>query len=171
MRILSVCSGDARDLVQVLTGRVDADRITATLVELHPAFADRARSTAAAVAPEAAVSVRVVDAGDSDAYVGAVPADLVLLVGILGNISDVDVQALIAATPQFCHPGAHVVWSRGRDTSDINDDVRAWFDAAGFTAVDYAAMDTGSRPALGLMRYSGKPVNLVPGRRLFTFWR
>ena len=78
---------------------------------------------------------------------------------------------MIEAAAQFCSPGADVVWSRGRDTSDINDDVRGWFAAAGFTEVDYAALDTGSRPALGLMRYRGDPVDLVPGQRLFTFWR
>lgn len=171
VRILSVCSGDGRDLLQVLAAREDTGRITATLLELHPALADRARSTAATVAPEADVAVQVVDAGRSDAYVGAVPADLVLLVGIMGNISSQDVQALIGASAQFCRPGARVVWSRGRDTSDINDDVRAWFATAGFIEVDYAALETGSRPALGLMRYGGEPVDLVPGRQLFTFWR
>ena len=86
VRILSVCSGDGRDLFQVLAGRPDTGRITATLLELHPSLADRARATAAAVAPESGVTVRVVDAGNSDAYVGAVPVDLVLLVGIMGNI-------------------------------------------------------------------------------------
>jgi len=171
VRILSVCSGDGRDLFQVLDGRADTGRITATLLELHPALADRARSTASAAAPEAGVSVREVDAGHSDAYIGAVPADLVLLVGMMGNISDQDVQALITATPQFCSPGAHVVWSRGRDRSDINDDVRPWFAAAGFTELDYAELETGSRPALGLMSYIGDQVDLVRGQRLFTFWR
>ena len=171
VRILSVCSGDGRDLLEVLAAREDTGRITATLLELHPALADRARSTAATVAPEADVAVQVVDAGRSDAYVGAVPADLVLLVGIMGNISSQDGQALIGASAQFCRPGAHVVWSRGRDTSEINDDVRAWFATAGFIELDYAALETGSRPALGLMRYGGEPVDLVPGRQLFTFWR
>ena len=111
------------------------------------------------------------DAGDSDAYIGAVPADLVLLVGIMGNISDQDVQTLITATPQFCRPGAHVVWSRGRDRNDINDNARAWFADAGFTELDYAALETGSRPALGLTSYGGERVDLEPGQRLFTFWR
>lgn len=134
-------------------------------------LAARARSTAASIAPTADLSVRVVDAGCSDAYAGAVPADLVLLVGILGNISDQDVQVLISAAPQLCAPGASVVWSRGRDQRDINEDIREWFATSGFDEIDYAALDAGSRPALGLMRYAGHPVALVPGRQLFTFWR
>ena len=113
VRVLSVCSGDGRDVLGVLAGREDASRVTVTLLELNPALAERARVTAAAVAPQTEVSVRTADAGNTDAYVGAVPADLVLLVGIMGNISDADVQALVAApgrcavrVPASCGPAA-----------------------------------------------------------------
>lgn len=172
VRILSVCSGDGRDVLGVLAGREDASRVTATLLELHPALAERARVTAAAVVPQTEVSVRTVDAGNTDAYVGAVPADLVLLVGIMGNISNADVEALVATAAQFCRPGAYVVWSRGRDRDDLNDEIRSWFADAGFADVDYATVDIdGSRPALGVVRYDGPPVELAPGRHLFTFVR
>ena len=172
VRVLSVCSGDGRDVLGVLAGREDASRVTVTLLELNPALAERARVTAAAVAPQTEVSVRTADAGNTDAYVGAVPADLVLLVGIMGNISDADVQALVAAAGQMCRPGARVVWSRGRDRDDLNDEIRNWFADAGFSDVDYATVDVdGSRPALGVVRYDGPPVELAPGRHLFTFVR
>lgn len=36
------------------------------------------------------------DASVTSAYVGAVPADLVLLCGIFGNISDADIRATVA---------------------------------------------------------------------------
>jgi hypothetical protein len=39
-------------------------------------------------------SVRHVDAPQTDAYLGAVPADLVLLCGIFGDLTDSDVQQL-----------------------------------------------------------------------------
>lgn len=42
-------------------------------------------------------------------YADAVPADLVLLCGIFGNIPDADVQATVRAAPQLCAPGAEVV--------------------------------------------------------------
>lgn len=79
MHILSSCAGDGRDVLGVLADRDDADRVTATLVEVHPRIAERARAAAAALAH---VEVRTVDAGDTDAYLGAVPAELVLMVGI-----------------------------------------------------------------------------------------
>jgi prepilin-type processing-associated H-X9-DG protein len=42
-RILSLCAGEGRDLLDVLDGRPDATRVSATLVELDPELARRAR--------------------------------------------------------------------------------------------------------------------------------
>jgi hypothetical protein len=170
LRVLSICSGDGRDILGVLSEREDADRVTATLIELDPEIAAAARATASAEALSG-VTVRTVDAGSTDVYTDAVPADLVLMVGIFGNISDADLERSIAAAPQFCRPGATLVWSRGRDLNDRNDAVRAWFAQAGFTELDYTTRETGSRPALGAMRYDGAPQPLTPGRQLFSFWR
>jgi hypothetical protein len=170
MRIVSVCSGDGRDVIDVLAQRDDAGRVGVTLVELHPQIAADARDAAAA-AGLTRVEVRTADAGVTDTYAGAVPADLVLMVGVFGNITDADLEGTIAAAPGLCSSGATLLWSRGRDHTDRNDAVRGWFADAGFTELDYASRDTGSRPALGAMRYDGEPQALTAGRRLFTFVR
>jgi hypothetical protein len=169
-RIVSACAGDGRDVIGVLTGRADADRVQAVLVELHPAIAGRARDTAAA-AGLTGVEVRTADAGTTDAYVGAVPADLVLLVGIFGNISDDDLWQTIDASPQLCAPEATLIWSRARDDGDRNSQIRARFAAAGFAEVAYETRDQDGLPTLGVVRYTGPPVDLVRGRPLFTFLR
>ena len=103
VRALSLCAGDGRDLLGVLAGRPDAARVRAVLVEVHPAIAERARRGAAGTA--AAVDVREADAGDTGAYADAVPAELVLLVGIMGNVTDADLARTIAAAPALCAPG------------------------------------------------------------------
>ena len=154
----------------MLAGRDDADRVQAVLVELHPGIAERARASAAA-AGLTGVEFRTADAGTTDAYVGAVPADIVLLVGIFGNISDDDLWRTIDAAPQLCAPGATLIWSRGRDDGDLNTEVRARFAAARFTELAYEAREQGSMPALGVVRYAGPSVDLVPGLPLFTFIR
>jgi hypothetical protein len=169
-QVVSACSGDGRDVLQVLADRDDADRVRAVLLELHLGIADRARAAAAA-AGLAGVEVRTVDAGTSDAYAGAVPADIVLLVGIFGNIGDDALWRTIAAAPQLCAPGATLLWSRGRDEGDLNDEVRARFTAAGFAELAYETLDRDGWPALGVVRYDGPPVDLVPGQSLFTFIR
>jgi hypothetical protein len=113
-----------------------------------------------------------VDAGYSDAYTGAVPADLVLLIGIFGNISEADLMRTIKASPQLCASGAMLLWSRGRrDVNDLNDQIRAQFHDAGFAELAYDTLDRGSRPAVGALRYGGPAVGLVGGQHLFTFTR
>jgi hypothetical protein len=170
IRALSACAGDGRDLLEVLMRRDDASRVSATLVELHPAIAARAREAAASTA--ARVLVRALDAGQSDAYVGAVPADLVLFVGIFGNISETDLTRTIDASPQLCATGATLLWSRGRrHAGDLNDQIRAQFHRAGFAELAYDTLDSGSWPAVGVVRYEGPPVSLIGGRHLFTFTR
>jgi hypothetical protein len=168
--VVSLCAGDGRDLLGVLSTRPDfASRVQATLVELHPELAEQARLAAEGLD----VRVLQADAGDPAVYDGLIPADLVLMVGIFGNISDSDLEATIRAAPAFCRPGATLIWSRGRDPEiqDRNDAVRSWFAESGFAEVAYEIEDAGDWPAMGVMRYQGGPVALEPGRRLFTFIR
>lgn len=170
VRIVSACAGDGRDVIEVLRDRSDSDRVSAILVELHPGIAQRARDSAAA-AGLTSVGVRTTDAGRSDAYAGAVPAEIVLLVGILGNINDGDLWRLIGFSPQLCAPGAILLWSRGLDGSDRNDEIRTRLADAGFTELDYATSGTEDAAALGVVRYDGPPVTLQPGQPLFRFRR
>ena len=180
-RLLSVCSGDGRDLLGVLAGRDDADRVSAVLLELHPGLAQRARDAATA-AGLSRIDVRTVDASTVEAYEGAAPADVVLLVGIFGNVADDDVRRLVDFAPRLCRPGATLVWSRGRrfardlpgvTRGDLNDEIRARFAGTGFTEIGYETRDTGSLPALGVVRYEGRPVVDLPvgPTPLFTFLR
>lgn len=169
IRILSSCSGDGRDVLEVLAHRTDSERVHAVLVEAHPEIADRARRSAASVASH--VEVRTMDAGVTDAYLGAVPAEVVLLIGILGNISDGDLARTIVHAPALCQPAATLLWSRARVGGDLNDMVRARLEAAGFTELDYATMDAGTWPAVSVVRYDGPPMPLPTGQQLFTFLR
>ncbi|HET8559552.1 MAG TPA: class I SAM-dependent methyltransferase [Marmoricola sp.] len=166
--VLSACAGDGRDLVGVLEGRPDAARVRGTLVETDP------RSTAAARARigrlSLALDVRETDAGVSDAYAGGAPADLVLLCGIFGNISDDDVARTIAFAPQLCRPGALVLWTRHRRAPDLTPRIRGWFTAAGFAEVGFTAPGDGLW-SVGACRYDGPPTPLQAGQRIFTFVR
>jgi hypothetical protein len=180
VHVLGLCSGDGRDLLGVLAERDDAARVTAVLLELHAGLAQQARDAAAAAGLHG-VEVRTVDASTVEAYHDAAPADLVLMVGIFGNVADEDVWRLVAFAPALCRPGATLLWSRGRRFSrelpgvtagDLNAEVRARFAAAGFDEVAYETHDDGGLPALGVARYDGPPVGLrLDQPALFTFLR
>jgi hypothetical protein len=105
--VVSACAGHGQDLIGVLSGRADAHRVRATMLESDAVNA-AATGAAARAAGLPGVTVVRADAGELSAYVGAVPADLVLLAGVLGNISDADVQRTIHALPRLCAAGA--VW-------------------------------------------------------------
>lgn len=167
--VVSCCAGDGRDLLQVLASRDDAGRVRATLLEFDPRNVQRAEGSAMAADLDA-FAVTCVDAGVSDAYVGAVPADLVLLCGVFGNIDDDDVQRLVRALPQLCTPDALVVWTCHRGEPDLTPTIRRWLVDADFEELSFTAPDDVAF-SVGLHRFVGKPVALEPGARLFSFVR
>jgi hypothetical protein len=127
IRVLSMCAGEGRDLLGVLPEHARASDVRGRLVELDPQLAARAR----AVAP-ATIDVVCGDAATTDVYAGAVPADLVLVCGVFGNIRDDDIERTIHTLPSLCAPGARVIWTRHRRPPDRTVDIRRWFSAAGF---------------------------------------
>jgi hypothetical protein len=167
VRILSACAGQARDVVGALAGHPRACDVRGRLVELDPVNAARARSALAA-AGLAACEVVEADAGDSAAYAGAVPADVVLLCGIFGNVPDADVATTVAFAPRLCAPGATVIWTRHRRPPDLTPRIRAWFADAGFAEVAFDA-PPGTSQSVGTHRLTGEPPPYLSGVTLFAF--
>jgi hypothetical protein len=99
-----------------------------------------------------------------------VPADLLLLCGVLGNVSDEDAASTIAALPGLCTPAATVVWTRHRREPDLTPAIRGWFSAAGFAEESFTAPDAAIW-SVGVHRLVGPPQPLGQGRRLFGFVR
>lgn len=172
LRVVSACSGDGRDLLEVLARRPDGDRVTALLLELDEDLAASAASFAAEHDLQR-VDVHRDDAGVTDSYRGAAPADLVMLCGVLGNLTDEDALATVAAARELAAPGALVVWTRGRsagDSEEPTERLRSWFAEDGFEEVAYdAPRATGFR--VGAHRLVAEPRPLVTGRTFFTFVR
>lgn len=168
--VLSSCAGDGRDLLEVIERRPDADRVTGTLLEADPRNTARAEAHVARLGLHRRIEIRCADAGTSSAYVDAAPADLVLLCGIFGNISDDDVHRTIAAAPQLCRAGARVIWTRHRRTPDLTPQIRGWFRDHGLAEECFVAPGHASY-SVGVQRFRGEPVPLVTDRQLFTFIR
>ncbi|UBU17670.1 SAM-dependent methyltransferase [Nonomuraea gerenzanensis] len=163
-QVVSLCAGQGRDLLPVLSAHPRRGLVRARLVELDERNAAVARSAA----PDG-VEVVCGDAAITGAYAGAVPADLVLVCGVFGNITDDDVRRTVATLPQLCAPGATVIWTRGRHEPDLVPVICAWFEGGGFERV--AVEGEGTEYGVGVHRYAGPPVALEPDRRMFTFVR
>lgn len=170
-RVVSACAGDGSDVLEVLRETRPGD-VDVLLVETD----ERLAAGAAGFAQQhglAGVTVRVEDAGTTTAYRDAVPADLVLFCGVLGNVDPGDVQRCIAALPQLCAPDATVLWTRGRDDDgDLRAaaDARAAFAAAGFDELAFTAPDD-AHFAVGAHRLVAEPATWTAGQPLFTFVR
>ena len=167
-RIVSLCAGRGHDVIDVVAGHRRRDDVRAVLVELEPTLADHARAAATGAGLD---RVRVVtgDASRTDVVADAVPADLLLLCGIFGNISDEDIRHCINAVPTLCAPDAVVIWTRHRGEPDLTPTVRAWFAEAGFDEIAFGIPDRNRLAAVGVHRLVADPRPFEPGRRLFTF--
>ncbi len=139
----------------------------ARLVELDERNVAVARRAAQA-AGLGGVEVLQADAGITDAYVGAAPAQIVVACGIFGNITDSDIQATVAALPSLCAPGALVLWTRHRGPPDLTPAIRSWFAGAGFREEAFDTSRDGFM-SVGAHRLTGEPAALMQGQRLFTF--
>lgn len=166
LRVVSVCAGQGRDLLEVLAGHPRRGDVHARLVELDPrntAFAEEAaRSTGLEQ-----VEVVTGDASLTDQYLGMAPADLVLVCGVFGNIDDTDIRRTIDACSGLCRSGGTVVWTRHRGAPDRVPMICQRFAARGFELRWLSEPDAGF--GVGAHRFTGEQQPLVPGTSLFTF--
>ncbi len=165
IRAVSVCAGQGHDLIGVLADHPRRADVFARLVELDEDNVAAARLTAAS-ADLGQLEIMAGDASLTDSYIGAVPAQLVLLCGVLGNISVDDVARTVEMLPQLCAAGASVVWTRRRSPPDLLPELLDMFESAGFQQV---ALDTEPTVAVGTSVLTRHPDDLVPGARMFDF--
>ncbi|MGO8861929.1 MAG: class I SAM-dependent methyltransferase [Acidimicrobiales bacterium] len=177
IRVLSLCAGQGRDVIDVVAGHRRRPDVRAVLVELDPELVAFARDRAEAAGVDGQVTVVEGDASWPRLYGHAFPADLVLVCGVFGNISDEDIRSTIRSLPSLCAPGATVLWTRHRRPPDLTPAILEWFDDAGFEVQSFVAPEqyvfsVGSHRFVGagaVSPGSSSPGDLDPSRRLFDF--
>ena len=127
-------------------------------------LAETARTTARDLGLDR-VEVRTADAGTTDSYAGAGPADVLLACGVFGNVTDDDVAVTVARMPSLMAAGGHVIWTRGcrvpEDPTGFDGDpseyVRGLLRIVGFEEVAFVRPDdAGFR--VGVHRWPGPAV-------------
>lgn len=168
LRLISMCAGQGHDVVGALRRhrrRGDLDGLLVERDEVKVAAARHGLQEAGL----SGVTAVVGDAAKLAAYSIAAPADLLLVCGVFGNISDEDVQQTIAALPMLAHPGATMIWTRHRRAPDLTEAIRGWLETSGFAEVDFSSPGP-DRFAVGTHRFVGDPPPFVPAAApLFTF--
>ncbi len=107
----------------------------------------------------------------ADSYLGAVPADLAMMCGVFGNITDDDLRGTVAALPSLCAPEATVIWTRGRfSEGDLTGAIRGWFARAGFEEIAFDCPEDATY-RVGVHRLTSEPRPLRTGNTFFRFTR
>lgn len=133
--ILSLCAGEGRDVVAVLSRRRPAvGRVV--LVERDPVLARRAVEAARA-AQLTSVEVRCADAGRLASFADLLPVDVLVLCGVFGNLAHEDVESVAGMIPLLVAPGGFVLWTRGGSEPDRRPEIRRWFAEAGMHEVAF----------------------------------
>lgn len=138
------------------------------MVELDPRIAAEARWSAEAAGLER-VDIVVGDAASTALYAGMVPADLVLMCGVFGNITDEDVEATIGYCTELCRGGGTVIWTRHRKPPDLVPHICRWLEARGFERQWLSEPDADF--GVGVHRFTGEPRPLTADGHMFTFAR
>jgi hypothetical protein len=167
LRVLSICSGDGRDVIAPLARHPAPETVNGRLVELDGGLANAARRAIAAAGLSGLEVIRA-DAGLTTAFSGAVPADLVLACGIFGNVTDAEIRRTIETLPMLCAEDAAVIWTRHRRAPDLTPSIRQWFEGSGFEHVAFEPVPD-STGSVGLERFVGRPRTFEPGIRMFAF--
>jgi len=167
LRAVSLCAGQGRDLIPVLAEHPRGRDVHARLVELDPDNADQARQAAAEAGLDQ-VEVVTGDASLTDHYLDLVPANLVLVCGVYGNLRLADIENTVAACTALCATGGTVIWTRGREPDrSVAPQICAWYEQHGFEEVWLE--DPEVQLCVGAHRHQGTPTPLEPGVSLFEF--
>ena len=168
VRIVSPCAGQGRELLPVIAAHARRADVHARLVELDPRNVAAACESVSDLRLDWNVDIVCGDASVTDAWIGAVPADLIVLCGVLGCIDDVDARNTIGALPGLCGGGATVVWTLQPMQLNRMREIRSWFEEVGFTEQCFESPGLDAS-WVGVHRYSGEPRPLMRGVRLFTY--
>lgn len=165
VQAISICAGQGHDLIGVLAEHPHRGEVSARLVELEAHNVELARDSALKAGLEG-VEVIAGDASVTDVYAGAAPADLILLCGVLGNITADDIANTIRHLPSLCAAKATVIWTRHRHPPDLTPYIRETLEQGGFAEV---AFEDSPPFGVGVNRLVVSPQPFEAGVRLFEF--
>ena len=166
-QIIDICSGDGRDLLDILAHYPAKDQVDSYLVELDERLAEESRRTAKEMSLRN-VTIMNGDASLLSTYENVPRADLILLCGVFGNISSDDIQNTIEALSQISKQGTKVIWTRHLRQPEVVPVIQNLFVANGFSEVSVRTTDDQSY-VIAMYEFQGPLEPLDSNTKLFTF--
>ncbi|HMD54402.1 MAG TPA: class I SAM-dependent methyltransferase family protein [Phycisphaerae bacterium] len=171
IKIISICAGDGRDVLETLSGHPRRGDVRAYLLDNHAPSLERGREGAQRADLSEHMHFINADASVTASYVGFVPADVIVISGMLGHIDLRDVPRLIGQLPMLVKKGGSVIWNRHTKAANGVRQVPAIRKM--FAGVEFEEIFFGPASpegfATGRCRFCGNQKPLESGRRLFNF--
>ncbi len=171
IRVLSICAGDGRDVIGVLSSHPRRTDVTAHLVELDRKSVALGMRQAASARLEKSVSFICGDATQYATYKNIVPADIILVCGVWAHVPPDQRALLVAGIASLCKAGGAVIWTRGV-LPGVNrlQQIQTHFAALSWEPV-CVSLTPNRRWAVATYRYLGLPRELPVSGRFFRFQR
>lgn len=167
LRVLSLCAGDARDVLGVLARHARRADVELVLVELDAGLLSRAEERAREIGLDR-IAVVHADAGETTNYASALPADVLMACGIFGNVSEDDIALTVSSFGAMVRPGSSVLWTRHRRPPDLTPIIRRWFTEGGFEERSFITIE-GTGAAVGREVLRQPTISTDVPARLFHF--
>jgi hypothetical protein len=171
IQVLSICAGDARDLIGLLATHPRKMDVKAHLVENNAELAGSGRKVIEEAGFEEQLQFVIGDATISSTYLGLVPVDVVLMAGVFGNLRSEEACRLVRNLCLLCKPGGVVIWTRHRRLHDGLNQIRLIRQC--FVESDFEEVHIENTPddkfTIGSNRYKGAGQVLHGGIKLFEF--
>jgi hypothetical protein len=171
IQMLSICAGDARDLIGVLATHPRRLDVKAYLIENNTELAVQGKKVIEEAGFEKELHYIIGDATISSTYLGLVPVDVVLMAGVFGNLRSEEVGRLVQNLCVLCKPEGVVIWTRHRRLHDGLNQIkliRRCFDESDFEEV-HIENTPDDAFTIGSHRYKGTVQVLYSGIKLFEF--
>ena len=168
IRLVSICAGDGRDVLEVVATHPRRSDIEAWLLDSDAPSVARGLTAVASLGLARPVHFRRADAAAAQSYIDIVPADILLASGFIGRLTFGELEHFAACLPAFCNAGTELIWSRhvrGNQGVDISR-VRELFRMHQFDERAFAIASTNGY-AVGWQRFAGTAISLDPKMRLF----
>jgi len=113
IRVVSICAGDGRDVINVVDSHSRRGDVTAWLVEADCKSVEAGIARARAAGLDNHVRLIQADATMFATYQDIPRADVLLFCGVWGHVAAEERDSVVAACRALCCQGGSLIWTRG----------------------------------------------------------
>lgn len=167
--LLSLCCGDARDVLGTLPTHARRTDVQGWLLDCNPALIDKAKQAITRYGLASSVSAIIADATRASSYTEIPPANVIILSGVFGNVEHDEISRLVRNLRSLCASSAFVIWTQStRGGTHQVEQIQKEFTNYQFSSVELLTTPQ-AHFYIGLNCYDGPTEGLHQDKRIFSF--